>query len=140
MKILTWNIRGNGSSDKRRSIKRLLCRVNPDLVVLQEVKREVVDRQLIGSLWKSRFKEWVLLPEVGRAGGILVMWDVRSVQVIDSLVGDFSVLILIEDEREKWWFTGVYGPTSYTCRGLFWDEMAGLGSICGNKWLYKGGF
>ena len=73
MKIITWNIRGNGSADKRRSIKRMLCRVNPDLDVLQEVKREAADRQLIGSLLKSRFKEWVLLPAVGRAGGILVI-------------------------------------------------------------------
>ena len=51
MKILTWNIRGSGSSDKRRNIKRQLCRVNPDLVVLQEVKKEAADRQLIGSLF-----------------------------------------------------------------------------------------
>ena len=43
--------------DKRRSIKRLLCKVNPDMVVLQEVKREAANRHLIGSLWKSRFKE-----------------------------------------------------------------------------------
>ena len=57
MKIISWNIKGSGFADKRRSIKRLLCRVNLDLVVLQEVKREVADRSLIGSIWKSRFKE-----------------------------------------------------------------------------------
>ena len=134
MKIIKWNIRGSRSADKRRSIKRLLCRVNPDLVVLQEVKRAVADRQLIGSLWKSRFKEWVLLLGIGKSGGILVIWDVRSVRVIDSLIGDFSVSVLIEDEKEKWWFTGVYGPNSHSSRGLFWDELAGLSSICGNKW------
>ena len=138
MKIITWNIRGSGSADKR-SIKRLLCRVNPDLVVLQEVKREVADKQLIGSLWKSRFKEWVLLPTIGSAGGILVIWDVRSVRVIESLLGDFSVSVLIEEEEEKWWFTGVYGPSSYSSRGLFWDELAGFGSICRNKWCVGGG-
>ena len=89
--------------DKRRSIKRLLFRVNLDLVILQEVKREVANRQLIGSLWKSRFKEWLLLPAVGRAGEILVIWDVRTVRVIDSLLGEFSVSILIEDQLENWW-------------------------------------
>ena len=57
IKMITWNIRGSGSSDKRRTIKRLIFRVNPDLVVLQEVKRRVADRRLIRSLWKSRFKE-----------------------------------------------------------------------------------
>ena len=43
----------------------------------------------------------MLLSEVGRSGVILVMWDVRSVRVIDSLVGDFSVSILIKEELEK---------------------------------------
>ena len=102
MKIITWNIRGSGSADKLRSIKKLLCRVNLDLLVLQEVKREMADRYLIGSIWKSRFKEWVLLPAVRRAEGILVIWDVITVRVIDSLIGDFSVSIHIEDENEKW--------------------------------------
>ena len=56
MKIISWNIRGSGSADKR-SIKRLICRINPDLVILKKVKIEVADRQLIGGLWRSRFKE-----------------------------------------------------------------------------------
>ena len=118
----------------------MICRVNPDLVILQEVKREVADRQLIGSLWRSRFKEWVLLPAIGRAGGILVIWDVRTVRVIDCLLGEFSVSVLIEDENEKWWFTGVYGPNSYRGRDLFWDELAGLRSICGDNWCLGGDF
>ena len=69
----------------------MLCRVNLDLVVLQEVKREVADRHLIGSIWKSRFKEWVLLPAIGSAGGILIIWDVRSMRVIDSLIGNYNL-------------------------------------------------
>ena len=74
---------------------------------------------------------------MGRAGEILVIWDVRSVRVIDSLIGEFSVSVLIEDEREKWWFTWVYDPNLYNSKGLFWDEMAGLGSICGDKWCIR---
>ena len=139
MKIITWNIRGSGSVDKK-SIKRLLCRVNPDVAVLQEVKREVADRNLIGSIWKSRFKEWVLLLAIRRAGGLLVIWDVTTIRVIDSLIGAFLVSIHIEDERDKWWLTGVYGPSSHNGRGLFWDELAGLGSICEAKWCIGGDF
>ena len=82
----------------------------------------------------------MLLSAIGRAGGLLLIWDVRSVRVIDSLIGEFSVSIHIEDEREKWWFTGVYGPSSYRNRGLFWDELAGLHCICGDKWCLGGDF
>ena len=64
MKILTWNIRGSGSSCKRRAIKKVICKNNLDLVVLQEVKRETIDRAFIASVWRSRFKEWVVLPSM----------------------------------------------------------------------------
>ena len=36
--ILSWNIRGSGSAIKKRAIKRVICKLNPDLVVLQEVR------------------------------------------------------------------------------------------------------
>lgn len=86
MKILSWNIRGSRSPDKRSAIKALIGKETPDLVVLQEVKRESVNRGFIGSIWSSRFKEWILLP----AGGILVIWDSRRLKVSENLVGEFS--------------------------------------------------
>ena len=66
----------------------------------------------MGSLWRSRFKEWLVLPAIGRAGGILIMWDVRRVIVKDTLLGEFSASILVELEgSSSWWFSGVYGPS-----------------------------
>ena len=62
MKIITWNVRGSGSYRKRRSIKEVICKEDPYLVVLQGVKKENVDRKFVGSVWKSIFKEWILLP------------------------------------------------------------------------------
>ena len=70
----------------------------------------------------------------------MVIWDVRSIRVIDSLIGDFTVSIHNKDKNEKWWFTGVYGPSSYNGRGLFWDELAGLRTICGDKWCLGADF
>ena len=124
MKIFSWNIRGSGSSSKRRAIKKTICKANPDIVVLQETKKEEVNRSLVGSLWRSRFKEWLVLPAVGSAGGILIMWDVRRVKVLDSLLGDFSASILVDFEgSSSWWFTGVYGPSKVRFRDRFWDKL-----------------
>ena len=89
MKIMTWNVRGSGSYRKRRSIKEVICKEDPDLVVLQEIKKENVDIRFVGSVWRSRFKEWLLLPSIGRSGGILLMWDTRKIKVIDNLIGVF---------------------------------------------------
>lgn len=44
----------------------------------------------MGSIWQSAFKEWALLLAVGPSGGVLVVWDVRRVKVVESLLGDFS--------------------------------------------------
>lgn len=49
-------------------------------------------------------------------------------------MGDFSVSIKVKEEDSNWWFSGVYGPNSYTKRNLFWDELACLWSICGLRW------
>ena len=40
MKIFSWNIRGSGSPSKRRAIREVFCKANPDIVVLQETKKE----------------------------------------------------------------------------------------------------
>ena len=141
MKILTWNVRGSGSYRKRRSIKEVICKEDPDVVILQEVKKENVDRQFVGSIWKSRFKEWLLLPSIRRFRGILMMWDTRRVKVTGNLIGDFSILISMKIENsEDWWFSGIYGPPFVSSRGSFWDELVGLSEICGSKWCLGGDF
>ena len=82
MKIITWNVRASGSHRQRRSIKHVIGREDSDIVVLQEVKKEYVDRRFVGSVWRSRFKEWILLPSIGSSGGNLLMWDTRRVKGI----------------------------------------------------------
>ena len=89
----------------------------------------------MGSVWRSRFKEWLILSANGSVEGILIMLDVRSVSVRDSLIGEFLVSILVEDVGgSRWWFLGVYGPSKTSFRDCFWDELAGLSTLCGERW------
>ena len=74
----------------------------------------------MASVWRSRFKEWILLPSVGRSGGILMMWDRRRVKVTDNLIRAFSVSICLKmDNLGEWWFLGIYGPPSVSSRREF---------------------
>lgn len=65
MKIISWNARGLSSCNKRGAIKEILSKENPDLVVIQETKREYIDRKLVSRLWGSRFKDWSVWHRVG---------------------------------------------------------------------------
>ena len=141
MKILTWNVRGCGLYRKRRGIKEVINKEDPNLVILQEVKKSNIDRKFVASVWRSRFKEWILLPSVGRSGGILMMWDSRRVKVTDNLIGEFSVSICMKlDNLGEWWFSGIYKPPSAASRKEFWDKLVGLCELCGEKWCLGGDF
>ena len=70
-----------------------------------------------------------------------MMWDVRTLKIKEALVGDFSIPVLLEDEtRGDWWFSGVYGPTKRRSRKDFWDELSGLKEICNDRWCVGGDF
>ena len=71
MKIISWNIRGLGSRQKKRVVKDFLRFQNPDVVMFQETKREVCDRRFVGSVWSVRNKEWAALPTCGALGRIV---------------------------------------------------------------------
>lgn len=83
MKILYWNVRGLGDVRKRGMIKDILKKIGPDMVVIQETKKENFDRKDVSSIWGSKFKEWVFLPSLGRSGGMVVVWNTKSVEVSD---------------------------------------------------------
>ena len=75
MKIISWNTRGLGSSNKRRLIKDFLRSENLDVVMILETKNEKCDRRFVGSVWTVRNKDWATLPACGASSGILIIWD-----------------------------------------------------------------
>ena len=78
-----------------------------------------MDKRFISSLWSSRLKAWILLESASRSGGILLIWDVRRVNVKENMVGDFTISVKIDDGSGDWWFTGLYGPCKASVRGTF---------------------
>ena len=50
MKIISWNTRGLGSRNKLRVVKGFLRLENPDVVMIQETKKEKCDRRFVGSV------------------------------------------------------------------------------------------
>ena len=117
MLIISWNVRGINARPKRALVKELLAKFNPDVVILQETKVSSVDRQLVKSVWSSRFVGWASLEAYGSSGGILILWKEDSLTVDDSIQGEFSVSIHCKlNAGFCGWITGVYNPSSYRLR------------------------
>ena len=84
-------MRGANDSDKRRLIKSLIKAQRADLVCLQETKIQSMSCSLVRSLGVCRFLEWGALDSRGMAGGVLVFWDTRVLELIEMEIGNFSV-------------------------------------------------
>ncbi|KAB2635279.1 hypothetical protein D8674_025813 [Pyrus ussuriensis x Pyrus communis] len=50
MKIISWNVRGLGSRQKRLILKQQFRRLKPDIIILQETKKASINRRLVASV------------------------------------------------------------------------------------------
>ena len=81
MKILSWNTRGFGDHTKQITLKKMLQTLNPNLVLIQETKRDSFDPNFIKLLWSSKDVGWIFIEAYGKSGGILTMWDESKLSV-----------------------------------------------------------
>ena len=91
LKIVSWNVRGVNDSSKRNIIKDLLRSKRLDLFCLQETKMCSMSFGTVRSLGSGIFLDWEALNARGSAGGVLVVWDKRSLVLLDKEVGPHSI-------------------------------------------------
>lgn len=141
MNIISWNVRGIGSKEKRALVESFIQQHHPSVVILQETKISKVDRFIVKSLWSSRNIAWAFKGSIGASGGIIILWNNPVLSVTDIKVGSFSLTIHITlADGFNFWLTGIYGPPRARDRGLFWDELKELSSLCTEGWLLGGDF
>jgi len=91
MKVISYNIRGLGSSEKRKEILKLVKHHRQWILCIQEPKLEVVNDFVCVSQWGNSSFGYSYRPSVGASGGILTLWDSAEVDVwvtrsIDNVV------------------------------------------------------
>lgn len=92
IRILSWNIRGANDRDKRKVIKALIKSQKVDLAWVQETKIQEMSFRLVHNLRVGIFLEWRAINSRDVAGGIMVFWDNRLLQLVGLEVGKFSIL------------------------------------------------
>ncbi|XP_058103553.1 uncharacterized protein LOC131247134 [Magnolia sinica] len=126
MKVVSWNVRGLGSKQKRRLIKHSCRRSNPDVICLQETKVRQFSDSLMESIWKSKDVRWTALHASGSFGGILVAWNSSRWSLIDTWSGTYSVSVILHDALSdfRYLVSSVHGPNSEDSRKDFWVELS----------------
>ncbi|KAL0559838.1 hypothetical protein IC582_000218 [Cucumis melo] len=141
MKLLSWNVRGLSSAQKRAQIKASIFAYEPDFVILTETKLTYVSKKLIKSIWSPISINWAFLNSSGRSGGIIVMWNDQNFSILSVFKGAFSVSIQVgSNNAASWWLSAIYGPAKRKNRPLFWEELEHLKSICLPTWILGGDF
>lgn len=83
MKFLSWTVCGLGGIEKR-SMKECICKYNPNMVILQETKKERIVPQLIQSAGGGDLLSWIDIPIIGAAGVLLLAWNPSVVRKVDE--------------------------------------------------------
>ncbi|XP_016447882.2 uncharacterized protein LOC107772940 [Nicotiana tabacum] len=139
VKILSWNVRGMNDPNKRAIIKVGVREWGANLVCFQETKMEVLSDAIVRSVWGGSWVKYDWVPAVGSAGGILLMWDDRSLEVKEIGKGVFSLAALVKDRVSgvEWGFGGVYGPVGERVQGVFLGRTGqyygGMGHSMGSR-------
>ncbi|KAJ9704109.1 hypothetical protein PVL29_005411 [Vitis rotundifolia] len=142
LKILSWNVRGVNDSSKRKLIKSIVRKQKVDLLCIQETKMQVMSEGVVRSLGSGIFLDWRVLNAIRSAGGILICWDKRSMEILEWEEGQFSISCKFKnvDDGVVWVFTGVYGPFSREERECLWEEIRAIRGLWEEPWCLGGDF
>lgn len=72
--MLIWNVRGLNKKSHRDAVRTLISTTRPDIVCLQETKRQDMSTQILLSMLGQEFDHHVTCPALGTRGGILIAW------------------------------------------------------------------
>ncbi|RVX16234.1 hypothetical protein CK203_014505 [Vitis vinifera] len=116
LRLLSWNVRGANDSSKRKVIKAMIRSQRVDLFCIQETKIQAMTEGLVRSLGSGRFLNWGTLDAHGFAGGLLICWDKRTLEVL---------------EIEAFLYRG---------KGVYVEEIGAIRGIWDDPWCLGGDF
>ena len=137
--ILGWNCWGLGNLRSVRALRDLMQRWKPKIVFLMETKMKKYQME------KEKFKlgllNGLIIPRVGRSGGLAMLWD-RDVKVeVQSYSGYFiDAFVIDSDSGFQWRITGFYGNPKTHRRKESWDLLKYLSQKYQMPWLCFGDF
>ncbi|GAU23785.1 hypothetical protein TSUD_26930 [Trifolium subterraneum] len=124
--ILSFNVRGLGTVEKRRELRKVVVERRVDILCIQESKLQVVEASLIHSIWGTQDVNFSYKLSVGASGGIITMWDPRSVLVWSTVQVSGCLIIMgkFMTEDVDFCIANVYAPCDPQGRVSLWNVLS----------------
>jgi len=96
----------------------------------------------IRSFWGIQQVGFSVREAIGSAGGIIVMWNTNSFQLVSSSCGDFSITCFLQsvEGSRLWAFTGIYGPHDRANKLLMLEVLGRISDGWNGPWCIGGDF
>ncbi|XP_026433507.1 uncharacterized protein LOC113330930 [Papaver somniferum] len=142
MQILSWNVRGLCSRERRTIVKKVINIYKASIIILQETKMMYCTNFDIQQICGNNNFGWTFQQSAGSSGGMIILWNKDILDVHDSLVGEFTLSISCsnKDDGFQWILTNVYGPNKPRERDSFWEELDNVYSFWDLPWCIGGDF
>lgn len=121
MKIVSWNVRGINSPNKRAQIKQQINSCGSDIVLLQEMKLSKGNYEHIISKW-SYWKSCQFEAQ-GASRGLLTLWNPKYVQLESISNTSKWKLFRVTHFDLTFLLVNVYAPNSTTRKNMLWEEL-----------------
>ncbi|RVW40194.1 Transposon TX1 uncharacterized 149 kDa protein [Vitis vinifera] len=136
------NITGEDTEAVASTIPSFEC-LGTEAKMLKPSNAAVHKKQINNTSYVSPvFLDWGTVDSRGSAGGIVVLWDSRVLEMIELEKGECSISCDFKNCEDgfTWTFTGVYGPTKRRERENLWNELGAIHGLWNGPWCVAGDF
>lgn len=128
MRIISWNVRGLNTPNKRRLIKSQMDLIKCDIFMLQEIKLSKEFADLVFSSWRR----WNFLssPACDASGGLALLWNNYNIeaQLVASATNWMLTLVIRKISKVKFWLFNIYAPSGIQGKSKLWGELKRISS------------
>ena len=125
MRILNWNTRGLGDSEKTDRVFEIIQEYRPDFVCLQETKLQVISKFKAHKFLPPFIRSFFFEPSDGSSGGILIAWNPCKFKCNTVKQDRFSITVAVSSLSDNMDFiiTTVYAPCLAQDRPDFFQSI-----------------
>jgi len=143
MKIVVWNIRGLGSSSKKRMVRSLIGKEGISIIGMVESKHKEITVQDINSCWGNYDVNWLQVSaEEGGSGGLILSWikDVFNLEEYHISQQWISATGILQQSNFRCNICLVYAPNNQNERLVVWNQLRELKVNITIPWILTGDF